>query len=380
MKDIKIVIGANYGDEGKGLTSRHFATKNDNSIVILDNGTAQRGHTVDYSDGTRHVFHHFGSAALDGVPTYYGPDFLLHPMTYVQEREALNKRRIPNGAYSGLCNVITPFDMMVDHMTEDYIQYLKGEREYGSCGFGSWCATERIKKFGNTTITDLTGTKNNFTNLMKMIKIQCLSILEDRKVDITKISSNWNKYLEEDGLVEKNIIINFWNDLIIFLLHNTQMEFNELWDKKEHFVFEMGQGLGLDKDVDNEWHTSSHTGLTNPYNLLKNQNDFRAEVCYVSRTYLTRHGEGPLEDDTKKDNINENIYDETNIYNNFQGNLRFGYLEEKAQKERIAKDWSIVENDNRFSQAMVLTHWNEFSDVNKTSKYYSDNKFEIKER
>ena len=72
----KIIIGANYGDEGKGLVTRHFAlqAKKDgrNPITILHNGTAQRGHTVDYSPEFRHVFHHFGSGTLDGVP----PPFL----------------------------------------------------------------------------------------------------------------------------------------------------------------------------------------------------------------------------------------------------------------------------------------------------------------
>ncbi len=42
MKDVKIVIGANYGDEGKGLMTRHFVlgakTKDMDLIVIFGNG------------------------------------------------------------------------------------------------------------------------------------------------------------------------------------------------------------------------------------------------------------------------------------------------------------------------------------------------------
>ena len=41
MRDVKIVIGANYGDEGKGLMTRHFVLdakkKNMNPIVIVHN-------------------------------------------------------------------------------------------------------------------------------------------------------------------------------------------------------------------------------------------------------------------------------------------------------------------------------------------------------
>lgn len=60
MKDIKIVIGANFGDEGKGLMTDYFSQKS-NSIVVCSNGGAQRGHTVTTPTAIRHVFHHFGS-------------------------------------------------------------------------------------------------------------------------------------------------------------------------------------------------------------------------------------------------------------------------------------------------------------------------------
>ena len=54
MKDIKIVIGANCGDEGKGLMTDYFSQK-PNTIVVCSNGGAQRGHTVVTLDSIRHV-------------------------------------------------------------------------------------------------------------------------------------------------------------------------------------------------------------------------------------------------------------------------------------------------------------------------------------
>lgn len=38
MKKVKVVIGANFGDEGKGLMTDYFASKEDNAIVVLHNG------------------------------------------------------------------------------------------------------------------------------------------------------------------------------------------------------------------------------------------------------------------------------------------------------------------------------------------------------
>ena len=66
MKEVKVVVGANYGDEGKGLMTNYFAHKaieqNKKCLNILFNGGAQRGHTVE-SDSFRHVFHAFGAAS-----------------------------------------------------------------------------------------------------------------------------------------------------------------------------------------------------------------------------------------------------------------------------------------------------------------------------
>lgn len=60
MKTINIVIGANYGDGGKGLVT-NIITPATGSIVLTNSG-AQRSHTVE-TKTFRPVFHHFGSMA-----------------------------------------------------------------------------------------------------------------------------------------------------------------------------------------------------------------------------------------------------------------------------------------------------------------------------
>ena len=56
MKEIKVVIGKNFGDEGKGATV-HRLCKGKKALVVRHNGGAQAGHTVE--DGRfRFVFHH----------------------------------------------------------------------------------------------------------------------------------------------------------------------------------------------------------------------------------------------------------------------------------------------------------------------------------
>lgn len=55
-----VVIGANYGDEGKGLITDYLAAlDHSNTLVVRFNGGAQAGHTVQTPSGLRHVFSHF---------------------------------------------------------------------------------------------------------------------------------------------------------------------------------------------------------------------------------------------------------------------------------------------------------------------------------
>ncbi len=55
------VIGANYGDEGKGLVTDFLSSRfADDCTVVRFNGGAQAGHTVVAPDERRHVFSHFG--------------------------------------------------------------------------------------------------------------------------------------------------------------------------------------------------------------------------------------------------------------------------------------------------------------------------------
>lgn len=382
MKDVKVVVGSNFGDEGKGLMTRHFAVnsilKGENPIIIFHNGTAQRGHTVDYTPNLRHVYHHFGSGTADGAPTFFADTFWVHPMEFVREYGELAQMGVkPKVFCDPNALVVTPFDMLTDHATEAYIALLNGEREYGSCGYGTWCATDRfphgiyrVKDFMNTEMRDF---------ILEEAWKSCFAQLISRKVDVDKLPE-FKSYYSTDSILKKNLIEHFKKDLNFFFQVAKIVDFNTVYSTHDSLIFENGQGLGLDQNVKNDWHTTSNTGLINPIAMLNDKNDFSAEVCYVSRSYLTRHGIGPMEEEAKKREINADMIDKTNVPNEFQGSLRYGYLADKAQAERISADWSIVENDRRFKKTMAITHCNEFKDIYQQAEYYSDNPFGVIKR
>lgn len=389
MKDVKIIIGANYGDEGKGLVTRHFVTdamvQNKKPIVILHNGTAQRGHTIDYSPALRHVYHHFGSGTGDGVSTFFANTFWIHPMEFHREYEELEMimSSIPNITYDPNCFVITPFDMLVDHATEAYIQWEHNEREFGSCGLGTWCATDRfpsgiytIEEWIDAVIPREHSRHENYYRMMDVSFNECFNILRGRGVDLNKIPQ-YKKYFDKRSGRYKKICYKFLVDLNYFRSRGYGKTFNQIYNKYDSLIFENGQGLGLDKNISNEWRTTSNTGINNPAQMLKEKENFNAEVCYVTRSYLTRHGNGPLEEEVQKFDINPKICDNTNVDNDFQGSLRYGYLDDFMQKERIKKDWELVENDNKFNKTIAVTHCNEFEINLNEFNYVSFNPYSI---
>lgn len=384
MKDVKIVIGSNRGDESKGLVVNAFTeqvvAEGDVPMVIFHNGTAQRGHTVDYQDGKRHVYHHFGSGTISGGRTYFADTFLVHPMEYTREYEELLNKGIyvrPTSC-SPYCLVITPFDMMVDRATEEWITLTTGSPEHASCAMGSWCVNEGRVPRGKSLFKIFefcAASDEKYHSMMEKIWEDCEDILNERGVDLMRTSyKDYAKKAYRDSVIKR-----FYRDIAFFDSNNYFRHFDQIWETYDSFIFEGGQGLGL--DINNgEWHTTSHTGLDNPIALLGDRKDFNAEVCYVSRAYETRHGLGKMSDEIHKDKINPNMIDRTNVFNEYQGNFRYGYLNEKELAARIQKDWIKVEGDPRYSKALIMTHCNEFPEGVIESKYYSDNRFEMRER
>lgn len=375
MKDVKIIIGNNYGGEGKGLMTRYFALNAKNPIIILHNGSAQRGHTIDYSESFRHVYQHFGSGTGDNIPTYFAPTFFVHPMIYAEEFEALKRNfNMPQIYCDPNCYIITPFDMMVDQVTKTWSKKNDNTFMHDTAGLGTWCASEDRIPTGNSVYTAADFKKYDIEFLMNNIWNDCMRVLRERGVKIEELSDLESLFTEK---AKQNAIKHFTKDLELFFKTTEFIAFDGIWKKFSSFIFEGGQGLGLDKNNDNIWHTSSNTGLINPYGLIKNKRNFKAEVCYVTRTYLTRHGDGPLENELNSSKkLNNNIIDNTNTFSILQGELRYGLIDNKLREQRIDKDYKIVKNNKKFSKTLAITHCNEYS-ADFAGDYYSDHKTRV---
>lgn len=354
---IKVVIGANFGDEGKGLMTDYFCHKStlrgEKTLVVLHNGGAQRGHTVVTPDGNRHVFHHFGSGTLVGADTYLSEDFVLNPMIFRQEWEELESMKaIPKVYVNHTCRVTTPFDMILNQIIEES----RDNARHGSCGMG--IHETMIRDVCNYPIEMWFDSSDEAKRYyLKEIR----NYLSERLLDfgINKIPDNWKEIVNSDLLIE-----NFISELN-FMGGNISIRFDRFIEYYDCVAFENGQGLLLDQN--NTAHyphlTPSNTGIKNSLKIIA---EMRCkpdiEVCYVTRTYLTRHGAGRLDGECDKQEINPDMQDLTNVPNPHQGTLRYAKLVEKSLEERILKDFEPARKYGA-KLSLAITHENEYDYV-----------------
>lgn len=340
MKDIKIVIGANFGDEGKGKLTDYYTKNADNCIVVCSNGGAQRGHTVLKSDGTRHVFHHFGSGTLNGADTYLPEDFILNPLVFKEEWEELkNLGWEPYVYVHGKCMITNPLDMMANQIMERS----RGNDKHGSCGMGIYNTIQRYKK----QIYTFTSSWSYYMNIFKSMGIT-LSEQEEELFNPFKNPGLQDHYNE---------------DLDFMMSHVHVVNDDQLLNGYDTIVFENGQGLLLDQNnMEYFPHlTPSNTGIKNPARIIKAirwTDEINIEACYVTRTYMTRHGAGAFPTECNKEEINPDIKDLTNVPNPHQDTLRYGKLNVEELYERCQAD--IISAGFPCQKTLAITHFKEY--------------------
>lgn len=278
-----IVLGLGFGDEGKGLTTSFLCAQTKNPIVVRFNGGHQAGHTVVHN-GKRHVFSSFGSGTLQGVPTYWSKYCTFYPTAFLNEHALLSD---PVIFVDPLCPVTTPFDVIFNQDSERIVRN-------GSVGVGFGATLQRQEANFKLFVQDF---------FYEKVLIQKLKAIADYYGN-----DRPSKIIEEFliDLREVKYRINVTNDSIL-------SDYSP--------IFEGAQGILLDQDF------GFFPNVTRSNTTSKNALEIYPpnEIYYVTRSYLTRHGDGFLPGEKKlslKNNENE-----TNIKNEFQGEFRKAELD-----------------------------------------------------
>lgn len=316
------VIGAGYGDEGKGLTTDYLAHQYQNSCVIRFNGGAQAGHTVVHL-GKRHVFGHIGSGFFAGAATCLGRHFIVNPILLEQEATELNCRRVyidPRAIVS------TVWDMAVNQALTQYT------KKNNTCGVGIHETLQRNLIYG-ITIGDITkGPKFRNRQIFAAARNASKERLAIYGITLSDLPGHYSDIFESDIILDSFTNTFDKVDRII----SVEEDYNMI-KYFDHIIFEGAQGLLLDQYHKNfPYVTPSNTGIKNVVEICQEMNTLFVETYYVTRCYKTRHGDGPFPEEAE---LPFNVIDNTNKPNNYQGSLRFGTLNVHQLLQDIDVDW-----------------------------------------
>lgn len=289
-----IVLGTFFGDEGKGQTVHNLCKYyNDlnNTIVIRFSGGHQVGHTVRHGK-LEHTFSNFGSGTLLGVPTYWSSYCTVDPITAMKELEDLNKIGIyPEIYYHPLCEVVTPLDVITQWNDDTNLKH-------GTVGTGFKSTLDRASKGYHLTVID------------------CKNIMVLR-AKITSILLNYyGKLLGRVPMLN----IDDWCVKVHKYFSSVDIVDDYYLDRFDNRIFEGSQGILLDQRFGiMPYCTPSNTTSQNAVEIIERcKLSGEVQHVYVTRPYITRHGNGPIPTDKPIRDID----DPNNKFNVFQRSIR----------------------------------------------------------
>ncbi len=343
---IDVVIGAAFGDEGKGLITHNLASKyGREAIVVRFNGGAQAGHTVVKKDGRRHIFRHVGSGTFAGAATFLSRFFVSNPILFLEERKELHQLGFsPTVFIDPDSPITTPYDMMINQIAEEF----RASKRHGSCGVGFAETIERnLHTPFSLTVADLEN-KQKIIDTLRLIQRKWLP-QRLKALNIPSVPKSWQDYIESDDIFQQYI-----HDLSLFLECIT-VSHRGVTKQFQHIIFEGAQGLMLDQTRGCFPHvTRSHTGLQNVISLIECFENKKLNVIYVTRSYLTRHGAGPLPYELLGLPYQQ-IIDKTNVLNTHQGALRYAWLNLDLLRSFIHTDLQAISSHFKVAHRLAVT-------------------------
>jgi adenylosuccinate synthase len=276
---VKVVIGAQWGDEGKGkivdLLSENM------EIVARYQGGANAGHTIEFDD-KKVVLHLIPSGILhDGVKCIIGNGVVIDPDALLEEINLLKEMGIDCKGrlfISQKAHLIMPYHKILDQASEAKA----GTGKIGTTGRGIGPAyVDKFNRKG-VRIVDLLD-RNYFKEIVK-------ANLEHHNEIITKIYSQ--SEINIDEVVDKYIE---FDKILDPYIKDTSIMINEAIDQNKNVLVEGAQGMLLDIDHGTyPYVTSSNPSAGGACTGLGIGPTKINEVLGVIKAYTTRVGNGPF--------------------------------------------------------------------------------------
>lgn len=326
----QIVLDCSFGDGGKGLVVDNLCDQFlcnsplSKVLVVRFSGGQQCGHTV-IRDGKKHIFSSFGSGTLRGCPTFCTEDTTMYLPNLIKEYDALTDLGVtPVLKFHPLAMMTTPYDVAYNRAKE------QTNACHGSCGIGVGATMHR----NNSTPYKLYVTDFAYPELL-YAKLKQISTYYSSRVnaeanngildfEVYKKERDWIEDIFFDSLksLEKNQ----------YFVVGTQPYIS----KDTQVIFEGSQGIML--DMDHGVFPNVTYANTTCKNAMKYVYKWQipAEIYYVTRCYLTRHGLGWMPNESAIELVNNE--EEINKWNFWQDHLRYGEFDYALINHAMAID------------------------------------------
>ena len=273
-----VVLGAQWGDEGKGKVTDFFASTAD--YVVRFQGGNNAGHTIVVGENKIALSLTPSGVLYPNCTPVIGSGCVIDLGFLKQELEMLNEKNINTNklVISANAHVIMPYHKLLDELIEENL----GKNKIGTTkkGIGP-CYTDKIQRKG-IRIQDLLHEKDFEKKVRKNV--------EDVNLTLTKIYN-------QDPLIADEIIDEFesYKDIVANHVADTSLLISNAIKNKKTILFEGAQGTLLDIDHGTyPFVTSSNTSSGNaaigsgigPKNLDK--------IVGVTKAYISRVGSGPF--------------------------------------------------------------------------------------
>ena len=273
-----VVLGAQWGDEGKGKVTDFFASTAD--YVVRFQGGNNAGHTIVVGENKIALSLTPSGVLYPDCTPVIGSGCVVDIGFLKQELEMLNEKNINTDklVISANAHVVMPYHKLLDELIEESL----GENKIGTTkkGIGP-CYADKIQRKG-IRIHDLLDETN--------FEIKVRKNVEDVNLTLTKI-------YDHSPLVADDIIDKFSNykDIVTDHIADTSLLIANAIKNKKTILFEGAQGTLLDIDHGTyPFVTSSNTSSGNaaigsgvgPKNIDK--------IVGVTKAYISRVGSGPF--------------------------------------------------------------------------------------
>ena len=276
MKNVPatIIVGTQFGDEGKGKLTDFLAEKAD--LVVRYHGGNNAGHTVVVGEKI-YKFHLLPSGLIRGKKCCIGAGVALDPRVLIEELKQLGQLKIKL-AIDHRTQIIMPWHNLQDGAREQ----VRGKK-IGTTGRGIGpCYEDRAARSGIRFC--------EFVDPERLRK-RIAEVFPTKKRILEEIYSTKVEFSEEDVFKEYSVLV---KQLKKFLC-DVSLEVSTALKENKNVLFEGAQGMFLDNDFGTyPFVTSSHpmtggifTGVG--IGLL---NDI--EAIGIVKAYTTRVGEGPF--------------------------------------------------------------------------------------